>query len=478
MKPIQSILDFELKIDYHSRSLSSASVQDCFIKKSLFYLVLIAINYLVFELIAYGFFRLQFGEYDAHEMQLERIQTIQRIDEQLVGNQDADESLSVRVKEVLHPYAGYAVDGKVAIKDCERNENSSPYDCYARIRASNDSPLPKRSPDSLNVALLGGSVAVGTVTGIKKNYIQTKLAQLPEYRGRNVNLHVLAAGGYRQPQPLMLLNMYYAMGAEYDLIISLDGFNDVTIGPIEYKWNKTHPIYPRSWVARVANRVSPELVILQARKLDLQDTHRSRARLLTNPWCRNSPMWNLIWRILHSRFLSEESALSTQMNSVSSSDDKPRDFRYEELGPDYKFESWDGVIEYAAQLWARSNHLADGVAKAHGAKFFHFVQPNQYVDGSKPSMSEQERAIALVTPEQGGYGIWYRQGYKFVQKHQSWLRDQGVNTTDLSQIYKEETGQIYIDNCCHMNARGYSMIVDAMVETIHQSNLRNLKGQE
>jgi len=311
--------------------------------------------------------------------------------------------------------------------------------------------MPKRGQDTLNVALLGGSVAVGTVSGV-------------------------LSGGYRQPQPLMKLNYYYALGAEYDLIISLDGFNEIAIASSGYKWGKVHPSFPRSWNHRLANTMNPELIKLQAKKVVLEDSHSARARFMSNPINRNSPLSNLLWKILHSRFSSRVAKLNSDMTSLTSTDNKPREFQYETLGPEYSFQGWEELLEYSAEIWAKSNHLAHGVAQVQGAKFYHFIQPNQYIDGAKPLMSEQERKIAIIGANAGGgYGRWYEKGFQYVKKNHQWLLEQGVNSTDLTFLYKDIAGEIYIDNCCHVNTKGSHMIVKAIVAHIHQSNLSEAK---
>jgi len=51
------------------------------------------------------------------------------------------------------------------------------------------------------------------------------------------------------------------------------------------------------------------------------------------------------------------------------------------------------------------------------------------------------------------------------------LNQQGVNFNDLTFLYKNKTNLIYVDNCCHVNAEGSGMIIDAVVETVKQDNL-------
>lgn len=436
------------------------------------------VNYAFVEAIAYGFYRLKFGEYNATQLQVERITTINDIangavftGEQANVRSDSKPLTKRFSKEVLHPYFGYTTEGTQAIENCEASD-AAPLDCYERIKSPLDTPLPKRGPNTLNVALLGGSVAVGTVTGAPRRAYQRLLAKLPEYQGRKVTLHLMAAGGYRQPQSLMMLNYYYSLGAEYDLIISLDGFNEVSVASSEYKWNKIHPSFPRSWNHRTKNTISVDAVNLQAKKINLEGRHSSWADFMSNPIIRVSPLSNLLWRVKHSRYLSQVSRLNAEIASVMGQADESGAPSFERFGPDYAFSDWSDLTSYTADIWAKSNHLAHGIAEVQGAKFFHFIQPNQYIEGAKEFMYPEERAVAIAPPGAGGgYGAWYKMGYPFLKKQQSWLKEQGVHTTDLTYLFRDFKGPIYIDNCCHVNSQGSDMIVHAIVDTIHQYNL-------
>lgn len=439
---------------------------------------MLAVNYVFVEAIAYGFYRFKYGEYDASQLQIERITTLNDIANgavftgELVDQQSAPEKRAKRFsKEVLHPYFGYTTEGAELVDGCDVATAGS-NGCYQRIKSALDSPLPKRGPNVLNVALLGGSVAVGTVTGAPPRTYQRLLEKLPEYQGRKVNLHLMAAGGYRQPQPLMMLNYYYSLGAEYDLIISLDGFNEISVASSEYKWQKIHPSFPRSWNHRIENTISVDAINLQAKKINLESTHANWADFMSNPIIRISPLSNLLWRIKHSRYLFAVSQLNAQIASAMGQADDSKTPSYERFGPDYAFSDWSELASYTADIWSKSNHLAHGIAKVQGAKFFQFIQPNQYIEGAKEFMYPEEKAVAIAPPGAGGgYGAWYKMGYPFIKEQQKWLKEQGVHTTDLTYLFKDFKGPIYIDNCCHVNSQGSDMIVHAIVDTIHQYNL-------
>jgi len=343
-------------------------------------------------------------------------------------------------------------------------------ECYKRIKVPTDKKFPKRSEDKLIVGVLGGSVAVGTMNGTRPlDLYERLLAKLPEYQGREVIVLGLAAGGFRQPQQLMMLNYYYSLGAEFDILISLDGFNDVAIPVTNYKDSGTHPSYPRSWVHRVANKVSKDLVDLLADKKVAQATHAPRARIMSNPWFRNSPLSNLAWKLLNIKYINAVGQIDEGIANLEKRDLSKRDFFYEALGPDYDFTSWEDLFQYSVDMWATSSNLVHGLAKVNNAKYLHFLQPNQYIEGSKLFMSEAEKEMAFMP--KGGYGNLYKRIFPLIQKKKEWINQRGIEFHDLTDIYKDFRGHVYVDTCCHVNIGGYNMIVEKIVDTIHQSNL-------
>ena len=47
--------------------------------------------------------------------------------------------------------------------------------------------------------------------------------------GKKIVVINLGLAGYKQPQQLMTLNYLLALGAEFDIVIALDGFNEVAL---------------------------------------------------------------------------------------------------------------------------------------------------------------------------------------------------------------------------------------------------------
>jgi lysophospholipase L1-like esterase len=106
------------------------------------------------------------------------------------------------------------------------------------------------------------------------------------------------------------------------------------------------------------------------------------------------------------------------------------------------------------------------LATAHGARYFHFLQPNQYVEGSKP-MTPEEHTIAVT--ERGEYAKFALDGYPALIEAGAELREEGVNFFDLTQVFSNNREVLYRDLCCHLNERGYDLITEAVADRIDGS---------
>ena len=140
-----------------------------------------------------------------------------------------------------------------------------------------------------------------------------------------------------------------------------------------------------------------------------------------------------------------------------------RDFAYEALGPDMNLNSANDVANYAADLWLNSSLAMRDLAEGNGARYYHFLQPNQYIDGAKP-LNPEERKIAIL--DHGGYGNAYKQLLPTLLKRVKPLEEAGVHFYDLTYMFSETPDTLYVDNCCHLNPKGYDIVARKLMTTI------------
>ncbi len=428
-------------------------------KRLFFIAILVLFNYVALEGIAYAFYLVKYGAYSPTNLASQRADILASADKGPAFAPGGTVRDQVVATEITHPYVGYITEGRSRKPDCDGDG----YECFTRLSTALDEPVPKRADGKFIVGVFGGSVAVGTINASSPEiYARALSAALPKIGHKTVEVVGLAAGGYRQPQQLLMLNYMLSRGAEFDLLINLDGFNEIAIPSSEYKRSGLHPSFPRSWEFRIGRENSPEFMDVYARKSALDASLQKAARFANRPVVKYSPLSNLIWKLHSGSVQNQQAMLVTELQNLKS-ESRPREFMVEELGPEWPFTDWGEFNQHSIERWMRSSYLMHAVATAHGAKYFHFLQPNQYVAGSKV-LTAREQQIAILKGQ--GYGERYRLAYPMLQEQAAWLLDNDVAYTDLSQVFAAESGDIYIDNCCHVNERGSDLIVMAMAKTI------------
>lgn len=130
------------------------------------------------------------------------------------------------IVERLHPYFGYIQKPGPDFRPGFKYNNYgfiSPYDY----------PYTKTNKNQVIVGVLGGSVAGNySIYEVQNKILEKKLQQLPQFKGKELIIISLATGGYKQPQQLITLNYLLSLGQKFDLVINIDGFNEVALANI------------------------------------------------------------------------------------------------------------------------------------------------------------------------------------------------------------------------------------------------------
>ena len=117
----------------------------------------------------------------------------------------------------------------------------------------------------------------------------------------------------------------------------------------------------------------------------------------------------------------------------------------------------------ALRVWYRGSVVLHELSRTAGAEYYHFLQPNQYVPDAKPLT---DRELAKAHEGTGLFVRAYRDAYPVWQRLGAELRQQGINYYDLTQIFVDNRETLYIDRCCHLNARGNELLAASMVQRL------------
>jgi hypothetical protein len=348
---------------------------------------------------------------------------------------------------VLHPYLGWVINPAAA--------NTGGPDFGREGFYKLDEPIQRRSDHKVIIGIAGGSVAYLFANhGIPA--LRQALESSTRYAGKELVFVNLAQGGYKQPQQLMTLNYFLALGAEFDVLINIDGFNEIALYDAFNADRHAFPIYPPNWHL-LCNMPEPTVMRLIA-QVTAEERHRSgwARRCGRFPW-RYSVTANFLWKWHDQRVQNRIGQLQAGIASSKGT------ANYQALGPGNSASSRAATDDELIAIWKRCSVQLDHLCQANGIAYYQFLQPNQYIPGSKP-MGEAEHRAAIA--EQHSYRTSVERCYPRLQAEGHELRRQGIHFRDLTMIFADHTEAVYTDRCCHFNAHGSEIMAQAIADTV------------
>ena len=260
-----------------------------------------------------------------------------------------------------------------------------------------------------------------------------------------------------------MVSYLLALDAPIDLVINLDGFNEVVLPYADNARLGVDPFYPRAWSKRLAMRSGELDPLVVGEIAGLRERQRSMLGLVAA-----SPLGVLAtvrlaaalsYSDAETRILALQERLSPPAGELS----------LEQRGGANRDWEPEQVLAESARLWARASLLLADLLAQREIEYFHFLQPNQYLEGSKP-LSAEERAH-FYRPE-GRYGRYARAGYPGLLQAAA---DQGlarIQYFDATALFAAEPETLYEDACCHLNRRGNRMLAEFIARRVREHSRR------
>jgi hypothetical protein len=359
--------------------------------------------------------------------------------------------------EVVHPYVGFVIDPRGQSAHAANYRAAMRRCCGVGVNEfgflDDKEPIQPRDPTRVIVGITGGSVAFWVSVQAQEELV-AELERAPLFRNRSIVLVRLAAGGYKQPQQLQILAYLLSLGAHFDLLINLDGFNEVALPPVENLPQQVFPFFPRNWAARTNATPDRDYLRAVARLSALSERRSTAARWMLSSPARWSVLANSVWlyydRRLAAQGLAEQETVRRGAEGEAA---------YVTTGPRWRDGSDGELYARLADVWRRSSLQMHGLATANGFKYVHALQPNQYVRGSK-LLSDEERRTAYR--ESQPYRIGVESGYDDLIRAGEELLRNGVAFVDLTQMFRGSRETLYVDDCCHLSPDGNRMLARAI----------------
>lgn len=350
-------------------------------------------------------------------------------------------------RSVLHPFLGYVEDPTVPHAVAYSEEG------FSRVGGQESVPKDVR----FTVAIFGGSVAQHLCLGAGE-ILRTELSRLPQAVGKKVWIECYALGGYKQPQQALALAYALARGERFDLVLNLDGFNDVALPIAENLPYGVSPYYPRSWHVTAAAAMDLDLLRRAGEVAYIEGRRARSVAFLERSPLRYSALAHVVWKAIDRLARQRITDLEVHASALA-----PRR-SYQRCGPRYPPRPKAEVFRDLAAFWGRSSRLMDGLCRARGIPYFHFLQPNQYVEGSKP-MSAAERRVAIA--KRSAYGRGAQRGYPELIAVGRGLRQDGERFFDLTTIFARVREPLYVDDCCHLSPAGTARLAREIAAIVY-----------
>lgn len=382
--------------------------------------------------------RVRGGIYDSQRARERVLEIASSVSAEAPRPGDAEPLEEIEDGVILSPYTAFDLDWSVGLMADDLKAQASTPEGQALILVT------------------GGSVAHHLVQIAGERIVQ-RLARDPLF-GREPRLLNYARSSFKQPQQLAMVGWLLSSGLEPDVVVNLDGFNEVAIGRSNAHAG-THPLFPFEgrWGRLVdAEAIDPRALELLAellrRREDLQDAAQ---RTLSSGRLRSA----ILGRVSLSRL--------TRLRRLTAEADEALAAHFAEgeappwrRGPSFVREE-TAVAEMCVRAWREGSLSLAGMCEKRGIVYLHVLQPNMHDEGSKP-LTDEERSSDLMGPI---WGEGARGGYPLMRVAGAELDAAGVHFVDASGIYGDVEETIYFDGC-HMLERGNFMLADTLAEAL------------
>lgn len=372
------------------------------------------------------------------------------------GGIDAPETNFPRIRAFeLHPYLGFVRDPSApshALNGIVIDEPVNEHGFFGR------SPLAKPAAGEVVIAIAGGSVGAELYLHHREQ-LRAALQQRRYGERRAIHFVSLALAGMKQPQQLLALTYFLSLGAHFDAVVNVDGFNEVVLPVADNLPTGVPPHFPRSWRLYSAKALDDQTVTLAGLiRVNQVTTERWRARF-ANTALRHSSLALAVWRLISQDATAERDGLEQQLrqnlDALSADDTTTRSMR----------QALDlSGMQDMVSLWSQASREMSELCRAEAIRYLHVLQPNQYFPGER-NFTRWERHHVIAPPDYK-YRAAAERGYPLLVAAAAELRREGLPVLDATDIFASERESVYRDHCCHLNDRGNALLVDAIAEAL------------
>lgn len=315
-------------------------------------------------------------------------------------------------------------------------------------------PVKKTSKNQFIIGIFGGSVAQRFYDYEVEHHVLAKMFQsLPEFQNKEIVILKFANQAHKQPQQLLILNYFLSVGQELDMVINIDGFNEVALSYLNNKAG-TEVSMPNDYIfsplITLANKdFSSGHLELALEVLQLKDRLQNTPNRLSE--CRLATCYMLRWA--QAKYLLNQYREKLQIFSQLKTEAGKGSLIY--LKKIEKPLDDPEALERIVDLWFNSSLGMNDLLAARKIPYFEFIQPNQYYSNNR-QFSADEKKIAF--DEKSQYKEGTIKGYPKLLAKVSSLQARGVKVFNAVNVFDETRDLVYSDVCCHYSDAGNDIL--------------------
>ena len=303
------------------------------------------------------------------------------------------------------------------------------------------------------VGIFGGSVAAWFCeVGVDR--LAADLRQQPAFKSKEPVPLCFAHEGYKQPQQLLVLSYFLSMGQRFDLVLNIDGFNEVAIGNLnaQHGWDPSMPsvlhLDPLITLINQSSLTSAKVEALASITRDRDRLDHLALFLNRNNLASIDLIGGRYYTYVERRYRGEVVAFD-QIPAAPARQSPVH------VVPPVQPVKGDALFGEIARQWMTASALMNQMLAARGIPYVHVLQPNQYYSTRTFSDAERKVAFNAGSPFKDGA----MRGYPFLEAAIT-AADAPARIFNGVHIFDAEPRPVYIDDCCHYTLVGYERLAD------------------
>lgn len=369
------------------------------------------------------------------------------------------------VREAVHPYFGfthapgtpYEIPESLHEPGVERPRRTTNNYGFVSAHAY---PFRKNANDQFIIGLFGGSVGV-FFCELGAPPLVAALKRHAYFRDREIVPLCFSHEGYKQPQHALVLAYFLSIGQPFDLVVNIDGFNDVALAAlnaargVESAMPSVQHMDPLVALINQSALTPGKLDSLTA----IVNGRRRLTGLIARMQSNRIATVNVVLERMYRRTFDD---YTRELGRFSNLPSNPPENALVQVARTQKDASHAPPAVLAA-TWTSASRLMHDMLTARGAVYVHVLQPNQYWTRRRFSAGEAAVALSDASPYKNSVAEAYP---VLLAAAKADLAPNGVAFVDATGVFDSEPAAVYMDNCCHYTRVGNQRLAEFIAASI------------